>query len=157
MIEEPYLDITVPAEWIDYNGHLNMAYYIVAFDKASDVLFERLGVGEAYRHETDHSIYALESHVTYGRETKLGDQLRIACRLIDADTKRLHFFQRMTLSQSGIQVATQETAVLHVAMAGPRAAPFPATIQAGIDAMLARHRALPAPPELGRKVGLARR
>jgi acyl-CoA thioester hydrolase len=152
----PALELAVRPEWIDYNGHMNMAYYFVAFDKASDVLFDALGVGEAYRRATDHSMYALESHVTYSRETKLGDLLRIENRLVEADAKRLHFFQRMTSAASGDQVATAELAALHVAMAGPKSAPFPAEVAARIAAMLAEHRALPLPRELGRKVGLRR-
>ncbi|MGH6990611.1 MAG: thioesterase family protein [Stellaceae bacterium] len=150
----PAFELAVPPAWIDYNGHLNMAYYLVAFDKAADVLFDALGVGEAYRRQTDHSMFALESHVTYGRETKAGDLLRVECQLLDADAKRLHFFQRMTLAESGDQVATLEIVVLHVRMAGPKSAPFPATIKARIDTMLTEHRTLPPPPELGRKVGL---
>jgi acyl-CoA thioesterase FadM len=101
-------------------------------------------------------MYALESHITYARETKLGDRVRVECRLIDADAKRLHFFLRMSLAETCEQVATFEMVVLHVDLAGPRACPFPAAIQARIDAMLAAHRALPPPPELGRKVGLRR-
>jgi acyl-CoA thioester hydrolase len=152
----PRLELAVRPEWIDYNGHTNMAYYVVMFDQATDVLFDTLGIGEAYRREAAHSMYALESHVTYARETKLGDRVRILCQLIDADAKRLHFFLRMAMAESGDPVATFEMVVLHVDLAGPRAAPFPAAIQAGIDTMLAQHRLLPVPPELGRKVGLRR-
>jgi acyl-CoA thioester hydrolase len=152
----PRYETAVRPEWIDYNGHMNMAYYVVVFDKATDVLFDALGCGQAYRRDAGHSMYALESHITYARETKLGDALRVECRLIDADAKRFHFFLRMTMAESGEQVATFEMVVLHVDLAGPRAAPFPATIQARIDAMLGEHRALPPPPELGRKVGLRR-
>jgi acyl-CoA thioester hydrolase len=152
----PSLEIAVRPEWIDYNGHTNMAYYVVMFDKATDVLFDALGVGQAYRRDAGHSMYALESHVTYARETKLGDRLRIEARLIDADTKRFHFFCRMATAEGGEQVATFEMVVLHVDLAGPRATPFPGAIQTGIDAMLATHRTLPVPPEVGRKVGLKR-
>lgn len=152
----PTLELAVQPEWIDYNGHTNMAYYVVMFDKATDVLFDALGVGQAYRRDADHSMYALESHVTYARETKLGDRVRISAQLIDGDAKRFHFFLRMTMADGGEQVATFEMVVLHVAMANPKATPFPAAIQARLDAMLAAHRALPLPPEVGRKVGLKR-
>jgi acyl-CoA thioester hydrolase len=156
MADLPRYETEIRPAWIDYNGHMNMAYYLVAFDKAADVLFDALGVGAAYRQATDHSVFALESHITYARETRLGDRLRVDSRLIDADAKRLHFFQRMSLAAGGDQVATAEIVVLHVALAAPRAVAFPAPIQAGIDAMLAAHRALPLPPEIGRRVGLKR-
>jgi len=152
----PALEIRVQPEWIDYNGHTNMAYYVVMFDRATDVLFDALGIGQSYRSDTGHSMYALESHITYARETRLGDRLRITARLIDADKKRIHFFLRMATPESDEQVATFEMVVLHVAIAGPRAVPFPAARQERIDRMLARHRTLPLPAETGRKVGLKR-
>ena len=152
----PTLEIAVRPEWIDYNGHTNMAYYLVMFDKATDVLFDALGCGQAYRRDTGFTMYAMESHVIYARETKLGDRLRIEARLIDADTKRLHFFCRMTMAESGEQVATFEMLGLHVDLAGPRAAVFPEAVQSRVDAMLAGHRALPPPPEIGRRVGIKR-
>jgi acyl-CoA thioester hydrolase len=152
----PTLEITVQPEWIDYNGHTNMAYYVVMFDRATDVLFDALGIGQSYRRHTGHSMYALESHITYARETRLGDRLRITARLINADTKRIHFFLRMATAEDDKQVATFEMVVLHVAIANPRAAPFPAAHQKRIDAMLAQHRTLPLPHEIGRQVGLKR-
>jgi acyl-CoA thioester hydrolase len=152
----PTLEIAVRPEWIDYNGHTNMACYVVIFDKATDVLFDALGCGQAYRRDSGHTMYAMESHVTYARETKLGDRLTITCRLIDADAKRFHFFCRMTMAEGGEQVATFEMLALHVDLAGPRAATFPPAVQTRLDAMLAEHRALPLPPEVGRKVGMKR-
>jgi acyl-CoA thioester hydrolase len=152
----PSLELAVRPEWIDYNGHTNMAYYVVMFDTATDVLFDAIGCGQAYRRDTGFSMYAMESHVTYARETKLGDKLTIACRLIDADSKRFHFFCRMAMTDGGEQVATFEMLALHVDLAGPRSAPFPPAIQARLDAMLAEHRTLPLPPEIGRKAGLRR-
>src|SRR5208282_2490885 len=86
---------TVLPEWIDYNGHLNVAYYLLAFDRASDHLLDQLGLGEAYRRATGHSIYVLEAHLTYEHELKLGDALAVTSQLIDADRKRLHVFHRM--------------------------------------------------------------
>lgn len=152
----PTLEIAVRPEWIDYNGHTNMAYYVVMFDKATDVLFDAIGCGQSYRREAGFTMYAMESHVTYARETKLGDPLRIEARLIDADTKRLHFFCRMTMAEGGEQVATFEMLALHVDLSGPRAALFPAAVQSRVDAMLAEHRTLPLPPEAGRRIGIRR-
>ena len=150
------IDLDVRPEWIDYNGHMNMAYYVVAFDKATDVLFDHLGVGQAYKRDTAHTMFAMESHVTYARETKLGDKLSIAGQLLDADDKKFHFFLRMTAAGSDEQIATFEMLVLHVDDRGPKATKFPPAQQAKIDAMLAEHRRLPRPPEAGRHVGIRR-
>jgi len=111
----PYRDAVVP-EWIDYNGHMNVAYYVLAFDRATDRLFDYLGIGEAYRRSTHHSVFALEAHVTYERELRQGDEFEIATRLIDADRKRLHLFHTMTRVKDNELSATIEVMGLHVDM-----------------------------------------
>jgi len=151
------LRLTVLPEWIDYNGHMNLAYYVLAFDKGTDALLDHLGLGAAYRHETNHSLYALEAHVTYDQEVRLGDPLLIETQLIDADAKRLHIFHRMRHADRGFLAATTELMALHVDLAGPSAVPFPPSAQAAIDALLAEHRRLPPPPQLGRSISIKRR
>lgn len=153
---EPYRDRVAP-EWIDYNGHMNVAYYVLAFDRATDRLFEYLGVGESYRRATNHSIFALEAHVTYERELRGGAAFEIATQLIDADRKRLHLFHAMSRSDSGDLAATIELMGMHIDMSGPRSAPLPDAAFAKIAALLAQHRLLPSPPQLGRKIGIRRR
>jgi acyl-CoA thioester hydrolase len=151
----PYRDVVVP-EWIDYNGHMNVAYYVLAFDRATDRLFDYLGIGEAYRRATHHSLFALEAHVTYERELRLGDEFEIVTQLIDADRKRLHLFHAMTRTKDSELSATIELMGLHVDMAGPKSAELPDAAYAKIEALLAEHRLLP-PPQLGRKIGIRRR
>jgi acyl-CoA thioester hydrolase len=152
----PYRATVVP-EWIDYNGHMNVAYYVLAFDRATDRLFDNLGIGEAYRRATRHSVFALEAHVTYERELRQGDEFEIATRLIDADRKRLHLFHAMTRSKDGELSATIEFMGLHVDMSGPRSAPLPDAAYVKVEALLAEHRLLPAPPQLGRRISIRRR
>jgi acyl-CoA thioester hydrolase len=147
---------TVAPEWIDYNGHMNVAYYVLAFDRATDRLFDYLGVGETYRRSTRHSIFALEAHVTYERELRQGEEFEIVTRLIDADRKRLHLFHAMTRAKDNELSATIEVMGLHVDMAGPKSAPLPDDVYAKVETLLAEHRLLPAPPQLGRKIGIRR-
>lgn len=144
-------------EWIDYNGHMNVAYYVLAFDQASDRLFDHFSLGETYRRATDHSIFVLEAHATYERELKVGEPLAVTTQLIDADARRLHFFHRMMHGEDGYLAATIEVLTLHVDLRGPRAAPFPATAMEVIERTLAEHRRLPPPPQLGRRISLANR
>ncbi|MGO8914469.1 MAG: thioesterase family protein [Stellaceae bacterium] len=146
----------VQPDWIDYNGHMNVAFYVLAFDKATDGLLDHLGLGETYRRATNRSIYVLEAHVTYDRELKLGETLAIDTQLIDADAKRLHFFHRMTHAAAGYLAATSELLALHVDLAGPKAAPMPQAALAALDHVLAAHRLLPPPPQLGRRIALKR-
>lgn len=153
---QPYHAAVAP-EWIDYNGHMNVAYYVLAFDRATDRLLDYLGLGEAYRRATNHSIFALEAHVTYERELRQGDLFAVETQLIDADTRRLHVFHTMTKDGAAIEpAATIELMTLHVDLAGPRAVPVPDPAYRKIEALLASHRLLPAPPQLGRKIGIRR-
>lgn len=147
----------VQADWIDYNGHMNLAYYVLLFDRATDVLFDRLGLGEAYRRATERSNFVLEAHLTYERELKAGDRLRVTTQLIDADDKRLHFFHAMYHLADDRRAATSELISLHVDLAGPRAIPFAEPERAAVQALLAEHRQLPRPEQLGRTIGIRRR
>ena len=152
----PPFRTTVQPEWIDYNGHMNVAYYVLAFDKATDGLLDHLGLGEAYRRSTNRSVYVLEAHVTYERELHLGEALLVDTRLVDADEKRIRFFHRMTHAQAGYLAATNELLALHVDLAGPKAAAMPEAAQAELQRVLAEHRRLPLPPQIGRAIALKR-
>lgn len=148
---------SVQAEWIDYNGHMNVAYYVLVFDQATDLLFSRLDLGGDYRHSTNHSVYVAEAHVAFEREVKAGDALRVTTQLIDADAKRLHFFHTMHHADAGYRAATIELLTLHIDLGGPRSVPFPAAQRAAMEAMLREHKTLERPPQLGRTIGIRRR
>lgn len=146
----------VPPDWIDYNGHMNVAYYVLAFDRGTDRLLDHLGLGGAYRRATSHSMFVLEAHVTYERELKAGDPIAVTTQLIDADHRRLHIFHRLYHESAGYLAATNELLALHVDLAGPRAADMPAIAQTVVARLIAAHRKLPAPPQLGRRIALKR-
>lgn len=80
---------SVRTEWIDYNGHMNVAYYVLAFDHATDAFLDYLGMDEHYRDERRCSVFTAEAHVTYDREVRLGDPLRFTTQLLDWDAKRV--------------------------------------------------------------------
>jgi acyl-CoA thioester hydrolase len=151
----PYRAV-VPPDWIDYNGHMNVAYYVLAFDRATDRLLDQLGLGEAYRRATNCSIFALEAHICYLSELRQGDEFAIETRLIDADRKRLHLFHAMTKTGAEGPAATLEAMALHVDLAGPKSAPIGDDAFAKITALLAQHRGLPAPPQLGHRIAIRR-
>ena len=67
----------IEKDWIDYNGHLNMAYYNVIFDRGSDEAFEIMGMGPAYARDRKLTIYTAEAHVCYVRELHLGDKVTV--------------------------------------------------------------------------------
>lgn len=105
---------TVQKEWIDYNGHMNVAFYVLVFDHATDGLFDKIELGEVYRQATDHSFFVVESHVTYDHEVVLGDPLLIKTWLLGADGKRLHIFHEMYHKETKIRCATNEIMALHI-------------------------------------------
>ena len=143
-------------DWIDYNGHLNMAYYNVLFDRAADEAFALLGMGPDYARERQLTTYTAEIHVCYVRELHLGDKVTATLHLLDHDEKRFHYFQELR-HEDGWLAATSEVLALHVDMTGPKVAPFPAEIMARLDAMRAAHAALPRPDRAGRSIGISRK
>ena len=69
--------LTVEQQWTDYNGHLNMAYYAVLFDRSAEEMFESLGLGAPYVVATNCTTFTLETHTSYANELEAGDQVRI--------------------------------------------------------------------------------
>jgi acyl-CoA thioester hydrolase len=147
---------TVLPEWTDYNGHMNMAYYMLAFDHASDRLFDFLDIGADYLKRNNHSLFTLEAHITYERELKAGDPLRVTTQLLDRDAKRLHYCHLMYHGEEGCLAATNELICIHVDVAKRRSAPFPPDALARIERLVAAHGALPRPSWLGRVIGIRR-
>lgn len=150
-------ELTVPPEWADYNGHMNVGYYVVAFDKASDAVLEHLGLGESYRFTEEASVFVLEAHVTYDREVHPGDRLRFTTQFLDHDSKRLHLFHRMYHATDGYLAATNELMIMHMDLKTRRSAPFPAKAESRIAELQQAHEILPRPEAAGRVIGIRRR
>ncbi len=142
---------SVQPEWIDYNGHMNYAYFVVAFDRATDVLFDRIGIGTEYRAGTNRTLYVVETHVVYLKELKGGEVFSVETVIGDADGKRLHLYQRL-LNEAHEVCATSEVLCLNVDQSGerPRAVRFEEKHSAAIQDMMARQSA--HPKELGRSI-----
>lgn len=107
-------DGVVKPEWIDYNGHMNVAYYVLAFDLAIDALWARIGITDEYIRDTRGSTFAVETHVTYQEELKEGEPYFVAMQLLAYDEKRIHHFQRMYHAEKRYLAATAEWMSLHV-------------------------------------------
>ena len=144
----------IEPQWIDYNGHLNMAYYNVMMDRAIDELWLQLGIGPTYMKERHGSTFTAEAHVRYLREINLGDPVQVSIWLLGADEKRLHTFEELRHATEGWLSATSENMTMHVDMAVRKTAPFPPDIRARIDAVLKAHAVLPRPEGVGRSVGM---
>src|SRR5499433_4374747 len=144
----------VEPQWIDYNGHLNMAYYNVLFDRAVDETYGLIGVGADYVANRQQSIFTAEVHVRYLRELHAGDPVRVTFQLIDYDAKRIHYFEQLFHATEGWVSATSENMTLHVDMTAKKVAPFPPDVTARLERMMASHRNLPRPEAAGRRIAM---
>jgi acyl-CoA thioester hydrolase len=141
-------------EWIDYNGHMNVAYYVLVFDSGTDALLDYLGIDAGYRERTGYSTYVLESHITYERELKEGDPYRISVQLLDADAKRLHYFEQLYHDLDDTLAATTEIMLMHMDMVTVRSTPMTGPVRASVASLMEAHASLPRPPQVGRVIGI---
>jgi acyl-CoA thioester hydrolase len=153
-MEMPQLEGVILPEWIDANGHLNLAYYVVLFDQATDLLYDALGVGQTYREATGNSTFTAETHTLYEREVHEGERVRVVPYLLGADTKRIHYFHEMFHSEHGHRVAAQELMALHIDMSVRRVAPFPADLSKKISAAVRAYADRSVPSGVGRRIAM---
>ncbi|MGW9003784.1 3-hydroxyacyl-CoA dehydrogenase NAD-binding domain-containing protein [Brevibacterium casei] len=116
----------VREEWIDYNGHLSEAYYVLVFGFATDQVMDELGLDAAYRKASGCSLYTVESHIRYLDEVSLGATLTVRPQLFSAGAKKLHLAYEMLVDDR--VVATEEILALHVDQNADRAVEFPKEI-----------------------------
>ena len=90
----------VKPEWIDYSGHMNIGYYLLAFEAAAVDFFRHLDLSGEYRARTDHSLFALETHIVFLREVQKGAPLRMTAQLVGHDEKRDRKSTRLNSSHS---------------------------------------------------------
>tara|TARA_R110002110_G_scaffold85816_3_gene223667 strand:- start:43661 stop:44167 length:507 start_codon:yes stop_codon:yes gene_type:complete len=147
---------SVQPDWIDYNGHMNLAYYMLAFDHATDAFFDFVGLGETYLKANNASTFTLEGHITYDRELMAGSPMRFETQLLAHDAKRLHYIHFMFHADEGYLASTNELISLHVDMTARRAAPMPDGVISRLDAVAATHDKLPHPKQAGRVISIVR-
>jgi carnitine 3-dehydrogenase len=140
---------TVMTSWVDYNNHMQDAYYLVAFGDGLDAFFRYIGDDEAYR-ASGLTFFTAETHLNYYREMKAGEPFTIETQLVGLDEKRMHLFHRMLHGKTGELVATNEIMQLHVDQKAGKVSPMRADIFAALSAVWAEHKKLKAPAELGR-------
>lgn len=147
----------VEPQWIDHNGHLNMAYYHVLFDRATDEVFSLVGINQDYLETRNGSSFTAECHILYKRELTENDVVRVTAQLIDFDDKRLHYYLEMRHANEGWLAATSENMALHIDMLDRKVAPFPADILANLALMKAAHGLMPVPATIGRIIGMPKK
>ena len=148
---EAHRGVVVP-EWIDINNHMNVAYYVLAFDQGIDAIWQNFGITDEYIREQNNSTFAVEAHVMYRRELRLDDPYVVTTQVLAFDAKRLHQFQRMYHATEGYLAATAEWMNLHVDMDTRRVSPWPAQILKGIREFATRHGDERMPADAGRRM-----
>ena len=144
----------VKQEWCDYNGHLNLAYYIVIFDFATDAFYDSMGLGETYKIETNNSWFTAESHVCYLSELFAENQVYCNSQLIKFNRKKMHYFHQMHKVNDDQLVATSELLALHVNLNERKVQEVPEEKIVNLRHLYNKHRSIPMPPQLGRKISL---
>jgi acyl-CoA thioester hydrolase len=155
-IEAPLLLHSEPIqpEWIDYNGHMNLAYYVLIFDHATDAFLDYIGMTEPFREAHQSSTFAAELHVTYEQEVKLGDEVSVTTQLLGFDEKRIHYFHFMYHKTEGLLVATNELVSLYMDMKERCVGTIPDKLQEKLGDIQSAHSDLPLPRQAGSVIGL---
>ena len=150
----PQTEGQVRPEWIDNNDHMNLAYYVLLFDLATDTVYDALGIGAAYRAATGNSTFTAEAHTIYERELRLGEQVRITSHLLGADAKRLHYFHEMFHAEHGHRVASQELLALHIDLRVRRTTAFSAEVMERLRGAVRAAAEGPMPAGVGRRISM---
>jgi len=101
-------------EWTDYNGHLNVAFYVHVFDLAADVMLDNLKMGGESAKKDKKTTFVAEMHTNYYREVRLGEEVETHVTFIDHDKKRIHYKLSMFHKEKKYLAATNEVLSLYV-------------------------------------------
>ena len=145
--------IIIP-EWTDYNGHMNVAYFTLIFDHATDVFYPLVGLGKPYRERTGKSTFAVECHISYLREASIDDEVEVSTQLLGFDEKRLHYFHVMSNVKEGYKMATLEQLAVHVDLSARKVEPLPESARTLLTDMMEAHKDLPRPPQVSSVMAL---
>jgi acyl-CoA thioester hydrolase len=142
----------VKPEWIDVNGHMNVAYYVLAFDLAVDALWEGFGITAEYIESAYGSTFAVESHITYQQELMEGDPYIVTAQILAYDDKRIHQFQRLYHAEKYFLAATGEWMNLHVDLETRRVSVWPESVLARLAEYSAGQTGQAYPDEAGKQM-----
>jgi acyl-CoA thioester hydrolase len=137
----------VQPEWIDYNGHLSEAYYVLVFGHATDAVMAQLGMTPSYLTDTGTSLYTLEAHVRYLDEVPAGCRVEVRSSVIGVTGKLLWLFHEMWCD--GRLRASEEILAVHVDTRAGRSTPFPDELRTAAEALL-----VPPPEHASRRIAL---
>jgi acyl-CoA thioester hydrolase len=144
----------VRPEWIDYNGHMNVAYYVLAFDNATDAFLDYIGLDHPYKEQAGVTTFVADMNVTYVQEVMEDDPLRFTTQLLAYDAKKFRYIHTMYHAEKGYLAATNELLSLHIDLATRRVGPMGPGILERLEAVMQSHSALEVPAIVGRVLGV---
>jgi len=144
----------VRTEWIDFNGHLNAGYYLVAFDDAISPWSHFYGMTPEHRAAHRVTTFSAENHITYERELREGTRIGVSTQLLAFDRKRIHAFQLMNNLDEGEVAATNEVMSLHVSEDTRRVSEMHDVVFERLTRIWEAHRDLPWPAQARRKMNV---
>lgn len=151
--EQPIYEDKVHTHWLDFNEHMTDAAYAIVFGKGVGQLMKKIGIDEEYVKTEKFTIYTLENHILYIKETLEGEPFKVYLQLVAHDEKRLHVFFTM-YSEKGEKLAVSEQMLICIDQRVRRSAPFPKDIYERILSLKKYSDTLPEPKELGRVISL---
>lgn len=147
----------ISADWVDYNGHLRDAFYLLIFSYATDALMDEIGLDEVGRAATGHTLYTLECHLNYLAEVKLGAEVEVRTQILGFDAKRLHIHHSLHYPGDAAELAASEQMLMNIDSGAGRSAAFVETVAERIRGIAAEQVGLPRPVHVGRVIALPQR
>lgn len=151
-------ELIVLPDWIDFNGHMNAAYYGLTFQAEAEKFLQNVvGFGWGFAEREGAGPFVLQNHIHYVGELVEGEPFHIDMRLLDHDKKRMHMFFEMISDRTGKLSATAEYVNMNVNQAERRGQDFPDWLQVRLADMQAAHDTLDRPKQAGAPIGLRRK
>ncbi|WP_170572958.1 thioesterase family protein [Ruegeria atlantica] len=148
---------SVLPEWVDYNGHMNVGFYGVAFDMALEKLMvDHLGLGEVQVKALEQGPYVLQSHMNFLREVQPDEPFYFRFRMLDSDLKRGHYFAQMLSEKDNAVCATQEALFMNVSHETGRSVAYSDWAATRLARMVEDHKILEPAPQIGQPIGIRR-
>jgi acyl-CoA thioester hydrolase len=162
--DEPYqTPIILPekkviADWIDYNGHMNVAYYTLVFDKSLDIFLEKiLGIGETYAYESKQGPFVLQAHYHYLNEMTLDERFNVRLLVVDHDQKRMHLCLDIFSKDKKKVIAVSEKILINVNLDIRKSEPYSLSAYKKLQKLKNTHAAFNFPEVLGKSIGLKKK
>jgi acyl-CoA thioester hydrolase len=154
-VPSPYFGYsTVKPDWLDANGHMNVAHYVSAFDDGGCPMFDEIGLDWDYTAGGESSLFMVSSSIDFRRELLAGSPLEMTTHLLGFDRRRIHVFQELRHAEQRYLAAQAEFVFIHVSLKTRGVTNLPAFATGRLAEILDAHAQLARPPFIGRSIGL---